>query len=67
MKGPKDSNAYEGKGYSTSSKSSKGDDDKYSSSNSSKGDDDDDDDDDDDYGRSGKGYNENTGKGYIRY
>jgi hypothetical protein len=30
-------------------------------------DDDDDDDDDDDYGRSGKGYNENTGKGYIRY
>jgi hypothetical protein len=24
-------------------------------------------DDDDDYGRSGKGYNENTGKGYIRY
>jgi hypothetical protein len=41
MKGPK-ANAYEGKGYSTSSKSSKGDNDDYSSSNSSKGDDDDD-------------------------
>ena len=60
MKGPKD-NAYEGKGYSTSSKSSKGDDDDYSSSNSSKGDDDDDD--EHDYGSSGKGYIENTGKG----
>jgi hypothetical protein len=35
MKGPKD-NSYEGKGYSTSGKSSKGDDDEYSSSNSSK-------------------------------